>query len=279
MQQNLKLDPSLVVPWSVELASHEPYPYPFVARYQRDQKSLFYLASLHSTDAHSKTFKMIDNLLAKENFDLVIVEGIAHEEGISPESVIKWASLQQASGRYEGFETAYAIANVHKIGIPFIGGEPEDQLVFNGLKKSGYQAEDVLFYFFVQQIFQYSQSASLPADTEAFFNEFIQRKREIVKLNSKLTFLDFQNWYLKKNGRVFVAAEIDFNIPAPVEKGKFFTQRISSALCECRDQFVVGVVDRLLQKHDRILVIFGGSHWSTQKVVYEKYFGPPKFYR
>lgn len=81
--------------------------------------------------------------------DFMIVEGINYSGGVSPKEVIKWAMKQAEDGRYKGFETAFSIVLAIQKTIPFVGGEPDDELVLSQIVDEGYSMEDLFFYYFV----------------------------------------------------------------------------------------------------------------------------------
>lgn len=138
---------------------------------------------------------------------------------------------------------------------------------------------DLFFYYFVQQIFQFQENQThLDSALVDVFNRFIESKNIFFKFKKLPQFFDFERWYLNKNGRPFLASEITLNVTAPLEKGELFTQRISSALCKIRDQFIINSINDALNKYNSILVIYGGSHWSTQKRSFQEALGKPQFF-
>lgn len=84
MPKRIVLDSTLVAPWSLQLSKEEPFEYPFQAQYQFENINLTYIASLHSCDMHSNTFKIIRNVLEKQSIDFIIVEGINYSAGYLP---------------------------------------------------------------------------------------------------------------------------------------------------------------------------------------------------
>ena len=78
-------------------------------------------------------------------------------------------------------------------------------------------------------------------------------------------------------GQAFDPAKIRPVDVAPYENGKQFSQRVSSEVCKIRDQYILTVIDRALNEHSSLLVICGGSHWSTQKKALEGAIGSPSF--
>ena len=243
MPSKVEIDTSLVRPWSLDLVDSEPFEYPFSVHYRTGSTSLTYIASLHTPLAGSPTFHLIDRELKPEKVEHLLVEGILSSSGLSPSATLKWACAQGGDGRFEGFETAYAISLAHKRDIPFAGIEPKDENVFSDLREAGYQL---------------TRSFDLPE-----------------RLGTPSTLGRFHSWYETGNGRPFKLEEISPEVPAPFENGPLLTQRVSSAVCKSRDRFMLTQIENAMNEHLSTVVIVGGSHWSTQRVALETALGAP----
>ncbi len=273
-----KLNPALVNAWSEKLSKEEPFEYPFKAIYIHKNKKLIYIASLHTSAVSSPTFKMIEDTFKKNKFDFVILEGINYSLGKSPKKLIDWANKQDLDGKYIGFETAYSIVQANNNGIPFIGGEADETFVHSQVIQAGYNTKDFLFYQFLQQVFQAQESGAEKVNSTDLFNRFIELKRK--KLNPKeiVTYDSFKTWYLDKMKTAFKPKKkIAPEMLAPYENENIFTQQVSAAINKVRDQFVLNTLNAILKDYNSILVIQGGSHWSTQKQALENALGKPSF--
>lgn len=272
-----KIDPSQVLPWSEALSKEEPYEYPFRAIYKQDNKTVIYIASLHSSTANSPTFKRIEDTLKNYKIDLMILEGFGYSLGVSPANMTKWASQQGKNGSYVGFETAFSIIQANQKQIPFQGGEPDELAILDRVQNLGYSKDDFAFYQFLQQVFEYQEvDPNYSNKVEELFQVFIKGKEKII-VGPQYTLDSFEKWYLAKTGNKFSPSKIKPEDLAPYENGNVFTQKISSAVCKVRDQFVLTKIDESLKTYDTLLVIFGGSHWSTQKKALENALGGPRF--
>lgn len=275
---SLNFNKSLVLPWTDELSQKEPYEYPFLSSYVSKNKSLHYIATLHSTEEDSETFKLIEEVIKKNSIDMVIVEGIPNSRGISPVVFKNWANGQGKEGKYDGFETAFTIKISSVFNIPFIGGEPEETFIYEELLSKEFKTDDFLFYTFTQQVFQAKEAKTLDmASLGNMFNDFIKRKTSQLNLNESYTLDDFYNWHLSNNLAPFNIDEIIPETCAPYASGELLTQRVSSAICILRDQFTISVIEKALNSNDNIMIVYGGSHWSTQRESLEKTLGIPRF--
>ena len=91
--------------------------------------------------------------------------------------------------------------------------------------------------------------------------------------------IEFKEWYLLKNKQEFVLSEINEESPAPFYDGKLYTQKVASAVLLARDQFIVTKIADSLKKNKTVLVVYGGSHWSTQSEALENLYGKPTFFK
>lgn len=276
MSKSILIDSSLVLPWSLDLIQDEPFEYPFRVDYKFDLSRLIYIAALHSCEPDSSTFKVIKASVENEKIDLMLLEGFGDSIGISPEFMKSWAVKQEQEKTYEGFETAYSISLAVQKHIPFIGCEPDDSVMLTEILNNDCSSEDLLFYYFVQQSFQMNEAQS-KIDNQELFQKLVKLKCSAFKLETEPTYKEFLDWYLKRNGEHFSPLKIDEEVPAPYENGKLFTQKISSLVCRIRDQYILMKIQDSLNKHSTVLVVCGGSHWSTQKVALEKALGKPSF--
>ena len=105
----------------------------------------------------------------------------------------------------------------------------------------------------------------------------IQGKAKEIGPESAPMYAEFEAWYLKGNGQSFDLFRIDENILAPFGEGALLTQRISSGVCRARDRFVVSRIEQAINNFDSTLVIYGGSHWSTQRLCIERGLGAATF--
>lgn len=140
----IEIDVSLVQPWHEFLTQEEPFDYPFAAKYNKGCKKLTYIASLYIDEENSKTFRIVKKYIENNLNCFLILEGFNFSLGESPNQMIKWAKSQGVDGKYEGFETAYAIKEAIKNNVQFSGSGPEVNFILGEANKQGFNASDVL---------------------------------------------------------------------------------------------------------------------------------------
>jgi len=274
----LNFNKSLVLPWSNELSQKEPYEYPFLATYNNENKFLHYVAALHSIDEESETFKLIEQTIKKNSIDFIIVEGIPNSRGESPLSFIDWAKKQGENGKYQGFETAFTIKTSASLNISFIGGEPKEIYIYNELLNHEFKTEDYIFYTFTQQIFQAKEAKILDTlSIEKEFKDHIDSKVSLLDLDVNYSLSDFHEWFELNNLKEFSIGGLIPETCAPYVSGNLLTQRVSSAICILRDQYTISVIEEAFKENNNVMIVYGGSHWSTQKQSIENTLGIPEF--
>lgn len=268
----------LIVPWSEQLASGEA-PLPFLAKYARDGKNLFYLAASHSNDATEPTFKMLNASVKKYPSELFLLEGFESERGYSPQEIKEWAIDDGINGHFEGGEVAYAAQLAIKKKIPFKGLEPSEKEIFKALEKQKITAQDMVNYYFVRQVPQWKRAGTLNiSKIESTYSQFVKSAAQKIESTEVASdYKEFLKWFKLKNKEDFEITTWDSEKAAPYAKGKYFTQRIASHIGRVRDLHMVTLIESELKSKNSVFVIVGGSHWMTQKMALESVYGFPSF--
>jgi len=267
-----------VVPYSPELEEAQPYALPFTARFEKDDRSLLFVAANHGCDP--KTFRLIDDALATHRVRLVVIEGFPAARRIDPAELRRllpeWAARDFCKG---GGEPGYAAFRAAEQGVSFVGGEPDEHALVDAALKQGFTPEDLLGFYFVRQLPQFRRDGTLEAKgLEGSFRFLIAAMAErasLEKAGARFSLDVFRDWYQKKQGKPFDAAAVGDEEPAPVPSGKYFTQRVSTVVGIVRDRLIVQRIATLLESHRNLLVVYGGSHFPTLRPALELLMGKP----
>lgn len=270
-------DTSLLVPWSEEAQKRLPET-PYAARYERDGKALSFVAAHHDHRLGSETFRIIDKEFRRFLPDVVVIEGLETRHGTSPEFYIKAFRryLREESWPIgePGFTASIALAQ----DVPFIGGEPTDQEIRDGVVSGAIEPRDLLYYFVVRQIPQWKRTGEDQEQSfEELFTRCVDRDRRTLDLHD-VELADpatFAAWYEARNGRPFRYEEVTTQQSAPIEGGQF-TNEISLHIGAVREVHIVRLIADLLERHDRVLVVYGSGHHVQQEKVLEKMLGIPR---
>ena len=267
-----------MVPWSFELQNSEPLRPPFSAWFEKGEENLLFVAVEHGCDP--KTFRLIDEAFATHHVRLAVVEGWPASEGMNPaaftDSFKKWSAGGFCDG---GGESGYAAFHALEHGGSFIGGEPDEQTVVQAVLKEGFTVEDLLGFYFLRQVPQFRREGALETKgLEECFRLLIDgmgKKAGLEEAGAHFSLDRFRDWYRNRQGKTFDIATVDREEPAPLSNGKLLTQRLSAIVSLVRDRFVVGVIASHLGTEKDVLVVYGGSHFATQRPALEVLMGKP----
>jgi hypothetical protein len=269
-----------VLPYSPELETAQGRVVPFMARFERGDQSLIFVAASHGCDP--KTFRLIDEAFTTRRVRVVVVEGYPASKGLDPPEFVgrldEWAAGQFCAG---GGEIGYAAAEARKRGLPFTGGEPDEPAVVQAVLGQGFTREDLLGFYFVGQVPQLRREGALDTKSlDANFQSLIaamSKRAGLEEASAHFSLEQFELWYQRKQGKKFDAATMDSEEAAPIPSGKYFTQRISVVRNIVRDRFIARRIANLLASDKQVLVVYGGSHFPTLRPALELLMGSPIF--
>lgn len=237
-------------------------------------KQVSYIALSHTADfpanPTSPQFLCIASIIASFQPDLMILEGFDDSEDFI--TYVRQIS-QNPDPTKVVQETTYAAHLAQQKNIPFIGGEPCDHDILAGLLQKGYTTDDMAFFYFLQQVPQEDRENKLTdANVEERFVRLSNQWQYIF--GNTHTYEDFQKWCTRKVGRTLCLEEIMDAFCAFPES---FLTTIQKDAMLIRDQTIVQRLLKACEKHSKVLIIYGASHYYTQHKVLEKYLGAPKY--
>lgn len=267
----------LVQPWSQDLEAGEA-PLPFVAKYRRDEKFVYYLAAKHGNKIQDDTFKLLNKVLSEYKADIFLLEGFESQKGYSPQDIKEWAKSDGDAGFFKGGEAAFATQLALQKKIPFRGIEPSDEEIYQALLKEKFTADDLIHYYFLRQVPQWKKAGTLNISAiKQTYKNFATGVAQKINVATVPTYMDFLKWYKQKNKEDFTIDNVDSEKSAPYYQGVYFTQKLSSVVGRVRDRHMVQVIENELKTKERVFVLVGGSHWMTQKRALEALSGYPSF--
>jgi hypothetical protein len=272
---NPKLD--LIQPYSYDLERKEPFAEPFLEHFDTGKKSLVYVAARHENNVNSPTFKLVDRAFDSYEVRIVILEGFPASYGQSPTSLIEDFAANVDGDFYRWGEPSYAALKAVERGIPFVGGEPDESDVLRAVQQAGFTAKDLARFYFARQIPQFLREESYhekePVELYGSFMPGVLR--DLGLQPGELPFDEFLEWYEKLNGKRLDFRTFDPEESAPLDKGKYGTQRISHEVGMARERFIVTLIAELLDEYDHALVVYGKSHLAQQRPALQAMLGEP----
>ncbi|MEW6074085.1 MAG: hypothetical protein AB1726_16000 [Planctomycetota bacterium] len=271
-------DRSLLAPWSEEAQSRFPAP-PYAARYRRSAKSLTYVASRHEHTPGCATFAVVEREFTHLDPEIVVIEGTATADGASPAPYRRWVESMPPDGDWPGGEAAWSASLAMARGIPFLGGEPGPAEIRAGMAATPFDRRDLLLFYVVRQIPQWKRTGEDRRRSFAdLYAEVLDHQARAYELD-RATLPDpegFAAWYAEKNGRPFEYGAITPQESAPIAgEDALYTNRISAAVGLVRDSHLANLLADLLNRHDRVLVVYGAGHHAQQADVLQAMLGLP----
>lgn len=260
---------------------------PYFAEFSYKDKKLVYVLAKHVSEKEypdvldHPTIITIRNLFQKFRPEVVIVEGIPTGDELSPESMKEHAKKCRAR-KFKGCgESFYAIDQAILSKTEFISGEPREKEIKQELAKYGYSEVDILGFYMVRQIPQMKRrnefsAASFPYECE----RFLKRYRKRLGFAGTFGYQDFKEWYARHMTSPKSFLDIENNDPAPHGgKDATYIQKISHHVGLARDRMIVSRIENMMNRFDRVLIIYGGSHYLLQENALVDSLGKPKFYK
>jgi hypothetical protein len=258
---------------------------PFIETYKKRDKELIYLAVVHHSSLKypnvmtDPTFKTIAQIFAQTPPDAVIVEGV------DPSDLSSFLQFARscAAANYNlpeklCDEPEFAADLATGIGAVVYGGEPPGASVLAYFEKQGYVSQDVLAYYIMRMIPVQNYHAPLRPETFAAFEQKVAKDAQ-RKLGISMTFSpdDFITWYAKSMPGPANYLTITTNDTGPGSDRQKPTLLNTLARIDLvmRDESVVTAIQQALDKHNRVLAVYGASHLVFEWNQLEQIMGTP----
>ncbi len=286
----IEADPRLVVPYTDALEGNHPLIQSGVFKFNAHQKTLFYAAVHHVPSKNepivikSHTIQMIQKIFDENSITAVVVEGFTKwapwREGELPSELAKNVDRCEANDFQTGCgETMYALSQARKKHAKIFRGEPTETEAMSKIQKAGYTLEDLLVYYVVRMIPGWKNDGQFnPSTYQKLIEERIEIEKKTMGLQTQFDFSEFNTWFKKH-----MNAPASYSILSQIETGPrttpnaTFIQRISAADCIIRDQSIVERIADALNETHSVFVIYGSSHYFSEKPALEKMMGEAIF--
>ncbi len=268
-------DPTLFREWSSETQSREQFEPPYVSSFNRNGYTLDFIASDHSTGLDSATFRTIRDTFKKVHAKIVIIEGFPFNAGVSPKFITDM-SLKCLKDKFSVcMEPLYASYLARQDEVPFIGAEPNEEFILQGITKQGYSAEDLLGYYIVRMIPQWQQEGKFQKNKikKLIEKEILDTKKQIP-VSKDYNEADFEAWFRKATGQKFSTNTIRNSTIAPATDNKATTiNKLAALTGRLRDEHIIKVIHQSLRDYKNVLIVYGAGHLVMQRPAIEKMMG------
>lgn len=250
---------------------------PALYKFEKEGKKLWYLASRHTVDSNSETFRFINQVFATQKIDVVIVEGFETQLGPNPKSIISYLEKEKKKGVYSNGEPSFVVEKALEKNVPFIGGEPSEKEIFRAALNQGFTEKDIIGFAFVRRMPQLRRAGALRnmADLEKEFKSYsYSRAKDLEFKDFQYSFLDFKQWYQEKQKKELSLDSGEKGEAAPME-GPFFTQKISLMVTRLRDEHLLNTISRLMNENESVFIVYGSSHYRIEHLALKSTLGLP----
>lgn len=269
----------LVRAYTAELdAAVEPEAYPYVAEHRRGGRRLAFVAAAHSSNPGSQTHLQVRRAFEHLQPAAVIIEGIPSEWGENPRMVVELARATNDPGAqpYARGEAGYAASLALAAGVPFMGGEPTEQVQTAALLAQGFSAEDVFNTDLLKLLPQSVRGGEISGPADPGFDRVFRRWTRSLAAERdaapRVTIEDFDRWYRAQYGVDF---RTDPLFDRRADPGAETTAgRILRAQALVRDRHLLEVILGAVREHGRVLVVYGGTHRTTLAQALSRELGP-----
>lgn len=209
---------------------------------------------------------------------MVIVEGFPTAFGRNPEPILQSVRRRDTpdADTYAKGEAIFTASQALARNVPFIGGEPTMIQEIDGLVAKGYRRDDVLFAIRLRSLAQARRSGEMPAGNAAAFAARYDRESRAVARMTKTEApaeAQFIADYLRIVGVDPIA---DVEMPSRSNPGtETLLQRMAADNMRFRDEHLLSTILQELAGNDRVLVVYGSSHWTTLSHALEDRLGKP----
>ncbi len=232
---------------------------PYILSFENGKKQVVFCGVNHLTDnsdIHNPMFARIEQHFFGFRPDICINEGgdVSKKQYRSKDEAL----LQDA-------EIGLTKVLCDSLGISSVNGDMTDSLEFKALLAK-YTKGEFLVYIVTERLMWglkgegISDSTVIRERYHQFIRNYIMQKGRVPLTETEQDFGFYQSNYEKLLGRPFALRGLEPTNPFD-PNGKF--QEIGRSSKEIRDQYLLRTVDSLLNKHDKVFIVFGGWHLLT----------------
>ena len=258
---------------------------PFVASYRKRAERLVFVGVRHAFNPNDPTMRAVKAGFAEFQPKAVILEGFPSVMGANPPPLVDEAQRYGASDadEFARGEAMYAASIALALGVPFLGGEPTREEQNQVLKSKGFTNADIAFSALAGMFSQAFRSGDIPdtsiGSLEKIYPRLAQALRQPLASggwNLDAPSLDeFRRRYKALYG-VDIVGDDTFPLRIDVVNDNTRNGQQSKINMVTRDRHLLGLIEQQLAERHWVLVVFGGSHWSTLSAALEEQLGKPK---
>jgi hypothetical protein len=266
-----------IVPYTKGL--HPSGIFPLEARYARENKRLSFVAARHVADVGSTTHALIEQVFARLKPQAAVLEGFAPSGANTWNQEMRAFYLEKAQKRSAETpdhlpENQYALLRAAEGGAEIFSGDPSDLVQAHNIVAQGYTKDDYFYFDFLLSV-DHWEKRKLPDNALPGMWRWHADHAGYLGMAAIPSFADFKRWFLRVGGSEFALSKMDGQFIAPEAGAVFGTLgHMGSVLSRFRDGHLLSTLEKALNQYDRVVAVYGGSHFFTLKPALDKVMTP-----
>ncbi|WP_133244945.1 hypothetical protein [Caulobacter radicis] len=244
----------------------------YAAVFGGEAPRLRFLATRHSGDLDSQTFRGVREILATSGLRSVVVEGIDTSLGINP-NLSRYRSMSATN--FRGGEATYATMLAAQSGVDYIGGEIGIVEINRKLAKS-FSVEEIRRAYLVREV---SSRANVRGfQDEADFRKFVIAMIEhFGSLDESLVWSSetASDWYISTYGLPLSREVSVLQRGSPCGQDKYAP--VILEMTNVRNRHLLALIERTASRAPSLAVVYGSGHLRALLAPLEKTFGAARF--
>lgn len=225
---------------------------PYVLGYKKNNKELLVIGTIHSQDSSNKMFSKIEELYAAFQADVVINEG----------GELKQVFSDRNTAIQKDGELGLIKYLCDQEGVKTQNGDISFKQEFDELEKV-YGREKTYFYYtterFILPIKYWGGEEPLDELYQSDFIDSYLVPSGIILTEKEQDIQYYKKLYRQYFNKPFELSHMKSNDFSPIKEGHLFCE-IARQSKVIRDHHLMTEIEKSLEVHDRVLVLFGGWH-------------------
>lgn len=246
---------------------------PHAALFHRDGRQLLFIGSRHQRDIENDpTHRMVRAAIEGFMPQAVIIEGVPTSEGPQPERMLASARRRIETGQLG--ESGYAAVLGDRRGAIVIGGEPDPRATTDIVREAGFSDDDLLGFLVCRNVNARASNWTKGEEQRGITRAIAMLKRRF-NVDSDMDAAGFRTWYEESIGEPFDPRRIRQEVSPQLVDDPTNLRQMAILSMIAREHNLVELEARLLEEHDRVLVVYGSGHLRWERRLLEKMLGEP----
>lgn len=247
---------------------------PHAALYHRDNKQLLFIGAAHSRDIEkSPTHRMVRAAMEGFHPQVVIVEGLNTSEGTQPERFLTSVRRRIKTGQLG--ESPYAAILGDDLGAIVIGGEPDPRATTDIVREAGFSDDDLIGFLVARNLTTPARPGPGASNEDNRIRRALSTLKQRFDVDSSMDTDGFKAWYLDRVGEAFDPRRVKREVSPQLVDDPSILRQIAILAMKAREYNLVELEARMLEEHDRVMVVYGSGHLRWERPLLKKMLGDP----